>query len=471
MRRLLFLATLLLLVASPLAGEGPERPGAAEGSGTQRGEGPLGLFPQGPRLTPEQLSALTDRLAVRVSALRGLPLSGPLKKDVHTPAEVRQLFLAKLDKDWPPEQVARWTEAYQALGLLPAGVDLRAVLTAVMTEQVAGAYDPDTKTMLLIEGMPTALVQPVLVHELTHAAQDAHFHLESLPWEQHENDDLALAVQALFEGDATAVMFDFVAGQDTSAITDLDGLLRSGPELFGSPQLALAPQAIRELLTFPYVAGLRLVNELRRRGGWQRVNVAYQDFPLSTEQVLHPEKFLAGEDRPQRVLLPEALGRAVTADLIQENVLGEFGLRLLLEEYTTTEEAFQAAAGWGGDCFRVWRREAGDGGASWLVLLVTTWDSAADAREFFAAYSRLVGNKYQKEEEEPTGDAARRLWRSERGLVEVVVRGTDVLVLEGFRAEERERLWQALSGYRKEAFRWQWLQPAAAPAGSSAAGK
>jgi hypothetical protein len=470
MRRLL-LGALLVVAASAALGQAAEPAAPPQGAQTQGGEGPLGLFPQGAALTPEQLSALTDRLAVRMSALRGLPLFAPVNKQMHTQAELRQLFLAKLDKDWPPEQVARWSEAYQALGLLPAGVDLRAVLAAVMGEQVAGAYDPDTKSMLLVEGVPAALVAPVLMHELTHAAQDAHFHLQSLPWEQHDNDDLALAVEALIEGDATAVMFDFVAGRDTSTITDLDGLLRSGPQLLGSPQLALAPRAVRELLTFPYVTGLRLVNELRRRGGWERVNAAYQDFPLSTEQVLHPEKFLAGEDRPQQVLLPEALGRAVTGDLIQENVLGEFGLRLLLEEYTTSEEAFRAAQGWGGDRFRVWRRESRQAGRSWLVLLVTTWDSAADAQEFFAAYGRLVGNKYQKAEEEPTGDATRRLWRTERGEVEVVSRGSDVLVLEGFRAEEREALWQALSGYRKEAFRWQPPEPAAVPAGSSPAEK
>jgi hypothetical protein len=198
------------------------------------------------------------------------------------------------------------------------------------------------------------------------------------------------------------------------------------------------------------------------------VNAAYQDFPLSTEQVLHPEKFIAGGDPPQRLVLPEALGQAVSATLIQDNVLGEFGLRLLLEEYTTTEEAFRAAQGWGGDCFRVWRRESGEGGASWLVLLVTTWDSAADAQEFFAVYGRLVGNKYQKAEEEPPGGPTRRLWRTERGLVEVALRGSDVLVLEGFRAEERESLWRALSGYRKEVFRWQPPEPAAVPAGSPA---
>jgi hypothetical protein len=497
-KRLLLAAAFLLLVLARLGAEGTGGAEGPAGPQTPPSQGPLNLFPQGPRLTPEQLSSLTDRLAVRMSALRGLPLFEPVKKEVHTPAEVRQLLLTELDKDWPPEEMAHWVEAYQALGLLPNGVDLRGVLAAVVTEQLVGAYDPDTKGMFLIDGVPATLVEPVLVHELVHAAQDAHFNLKSLPLEQHENDDLALAVQSLVEGDATAVMFDFMAGRDTSTITDVEGLLRSGPEFLGSPQLALAPRTIRELFTFPYVAGFRLVNALRREGGWERVNAAYEDFPLSTEQVLHPEKFLAGEDRPQEVVLPDALDRVVTDSLIQDNVLGEFGLQLLLEEYTTSEEAVRAAEGWGGDRFRVWRREPkqesaglsspaegkspagaesppgpgasrsrGTESPSWLILLVTTWDSATDAQEFFAAYSRLVANKYEKEEEEPTGDATRRRWRSERGLVEVALRGSDVVVLEGFRPDEREALWQAVSGYRTNAFRWQRREPAAVPAGAS----
>ncbi len=427
-------------------------------------EGPLSLFPRGPSLTDAQLSELTDRMARRMSVLRGLHLPGPVAKRVYTPAELRKLFLAKLDEDWPPEELGRWAEAYEALGLLPRGTDLRTVLAAVMTEQLVGAYDPDTKTMYLVKGAPAMILPLVLVHELTHAAQDAHFNLEALPWDQHDNDDLALAVQALLEGDATAVMFDHMAGRDTSTIAELDLLLSSGPELLGSPQLALAPRAVRELLVFPYVAGFRMVSELRRRGGWERVNAAYRDLPLSTEQILHPEKYLDQRDPPQRVSLPEVPPGVVAGAVIQENVLGEFGLRLLLEEFTTTEEAVQAAEGWDGDRFRVWRRgAAGPGGdRSWLIVLVTTWDSPTDAREFHQAYVHLVTNKYRREEEQPTGVPGRRLWRSERGLVEVVLQGSDVVVIEGVGEDEREALWRALSDYGKEEFRWPAAQKVAA---------
>jgi len=316
----------------------------------------------------------------------------------------------------------------------------------------------------LVKGAPAMILPVVLVHELTHAAQDAHFDLRSLPWNQHDNDDLALAATSLLEGDATAVMLDHMAGRDTSAIADLDLLLTSGPQMLGSPQLALAPRAIQELLIFPYLAGFRTVSELRRRGGWEQVNAAYRDLPLSTEQILHPEKYLDQRDPPQQVRLPEVPPAVVAGTLVEENVLGEFGLRLLLEEFTTTEEAVQAAEGWDGDRFRVWRHATAppEGGRSWLIVLVTTWDSPTDAREFHQAYVHLVTNKYRQEEEQPTGVPGRRLWRSERGLVEVVLRGNDVVVIEGVSEDDREALWQVLSEYGTEEFRWPAAQEVAA---------
>jgi len=418
-------------------------------------QGPMALFGRGPELTDRQLAELTDRMARTMVSLRGLPLPGPIPKRFYTPAEIRRVFLQQLDKEWPPEQMARWSEAYQALGLLPRGIDLREVLTKVMTEQMAGAYDTDTKSMLLVRGTPVVMLRPVLVHELTHAAQDARFDLDSLPLRQHRNDDLALAVGALVEGDATAVMMDFLAGRDTSTIADLEGLMASGPQWMGSPALALAPRVVQELLLFPYLSGLRLVGELRRRGGWQRVNQAYRDYPLSSEQVLHPEKYLERRDWPQRVRIPEVRGGTPAGEVIQENVLGEFGLRILLEEYLTTEEAVRASEGWDGDRFRVWRRGPGREPGPWLVVLVTTWDSAEDAREFFEAYSRLVANKYRREEALPGGDEGRRRWRSERGQVEVLLRGLDVVVVEGVGEAERGALWRALSRYDKEEIhRW-----------------
>ena len=97
-----------------------------------------------------------------------------------------------------------------------------------------------------------------------------------------------------------------------------------------------------------------------------------------------------------------------------------------------------------------------------VVVLVTTWDSPAEAREFSEAYIHLVANKYQREEEQPTGVPGRRLWRSERGLVEVAVRGSDVVVVEGVGEGDRDALWQALSEYGKEEFRWSRPEPAAA---------
>ncbi len=446
-----------LVVAVLLAG-----PGWA--AGKERGNKPFASLPQTRPLSAEELEALTDEMTLRMTEVRELELPGPVAKAVRTRRELRELLESKLDEEAPREELDRWTEAYEALGLIAGGTDLRSVMVAVIGEQLAGAYDTDSETVYLVVGTPAMLIRPVLVHELTHAAQDVHFDLDSLPVDQKENDDLALAVTALVEGDATAVMLDFVLGRDTSTLPKLQERLDSGPQAAGSPELATAPRFLQEALVFPYVAGLRLVSELRRQGGWERVNAAYDDFPVSTEQVLHPEKFCREKDVPQRVVFPEGFAVPGEAVLLVENVLGEFGVGQLLKEFTTTEEALAASAGWDGDSFQVWRRRplptpaperAGEGEAgepAWVIVLLTTWDTPEDAREFYGAYGQLVANKYRENEELAGEESGRRRWRTERDLVELVLRGNDVLVVEGLREEERESLWRSLLDYGKSEF-------------------
>jgi len=420
----------------------------------ERPEGPLGLFSRGPGPTREKLLALTDEMTVAMTGIRGLKLPGPVRKKVHTPEELKAVFLAKLDKEWPVEESERWSEAYQALGLFPEGVNFRDVLARVMQEQMAGAYDSDSETMYLIQGTPAVLLPVILVHELTHAGQDANFDLDALMKPRQDNDDLSLAAMAVVEGDATAVMCDYLIGGDSSAVADLDLLMASGPSQFGSPELALAPRAVQELLMFPYVAGLGLVAEVRRRNGWPGVNELYGDLPLSSEQVMHPEKYLGKRDVPQTMTFPESSTEKVRGEFLEENVLGEFGLKLLLEEFTTSQRASVASQGWDGDRFTVWRRGTAQDKETWLIALVTTWDTERDAREFFEAYSHLITNKYRDEKALQGGGPNRRLWQSERGLIEVALRDRDVLVLEGFEKRERSSLWQMLESCKKEELTW-----------------
>jgi hypothetical protein len=209
--------------------------------------------------------------------------------------------------------------------------------------------------------------QIVLAHELRHALQDQYIDVHRVvPESVGDFDDRRVAFMALLEGDATMVMERFLMRRlgvpATSAAVDL------GAAGFATPPLPGVPPVLRDHLIVPYLAGRDFVRALHDRGGWAAVRTAWTDPPRSTEQVLHPEKYLAREE-------PRAVsGRTAPAGarLIQEGVLGEALTRTLLGAGNES-----AAAGWGGDLYQVW-----DVGGRTLVVWRTEWDTAAEGREF-----------------------------------------------------------------------------------------
>jgi hypothetical protein len=219
----------------------------------------------------------------------------------------------------------------------------------------------------------------ILAHELTHALQDQNYDLTKLPLHQKDNDDLALATSALLEGDATILMTDFYAQHAAQGkmLTDLLAML-TGQK---TEKLQAAPVFFRELLVFPYQAGQQFALALSFRGGYEALNRALADPPQSTEQILHPEKYFGERDHPVAVELPDL--PTTEWRRIGNNVLGEFGIRTMLQTHLRPAEAKIAAAGWGGDRYQVYER--GAGGPLGLVWR-TVWDTEADATEFAGAY-------------------------------------------------------------------------------------
>ncbi|MDW8185354.1 MAG: hypothetical protein RMM07_08875, partial [Anaerolineae bacterium] len=186
-----------------------------------------------------------------------------------------------------------------------------------------------------------------------------------------------------------------------------------------------APRVIQEELLFPYDAGFTFVQALYERGGWEAINAAFRDPPASTEQILHPEKFFRRE-RPIRVTLPpltDTLGSGW--QLVDENVLGEFFLRVYLEERLPASQAEEAAAGWGGDRYAVYVNEAA---GQDLLTLAVAWDDEAEAQEFVDAYRAYATARYGGgPAREAQGQA---LWIG-KDVLWLEWRGARILILRG----------------------------------------
>jgi hypothetical protein len=249
-------------------------------------------------------AAPVDEIARRVEALRGLRFATLPEPVEVTPAQARREGLEDLDRSYPEARRRADEQVLELLGLIEPSVDLREVSASVFSEGVAGYYDPRTKRMRTVRGAATGtkvLAELVLAHELTHALEDQRFGLGLE--DQGGSDDAALARLALVEGSASELMYDYAQRHFTTEET-LGGVLGSAFAPTGS-----LPGFLQAQLIFPYTGGRSFVAALRERAGgrWTLVDLAERTRPpVSTEQVLHPDKWVRVEPPVRaRVRVPD----------------------------------------------------------------------------------------------------------------------------------------------------------------------
>ncbi|HEX7955340.1 MAG TPA: hypothetical protein VF508_00215, partial [Pyrinomonadaceae bacterium] len=368
----------------------------------------------------------TTEVLKETSELRKLPVLRPVRSGAQSRTEIEQMLIRNLNQGATPEEMAASETTLKKLGLVPEDFQLRPFIIRLLTEQVAGYYDPKTQEFYLADWIDLDGQKPVMAHELTHALQDQHFNLRRFEdWPKHDSDG-ELAAHSLVEGDASFLMMQYVTRNPARQLAFLKAMVAGGAG--SSEQIEKAPRVLRETLLFPYLQGTAWVTQVYKRGGWEAVTAAYKTLPKSTEQILHAEKYQAGE-LPQKVALRDlssALGKGWK--MADQDVQGEWGLYLLLDEFLQSPDASRkAAAGWGGDRYALF---VGPAGAGAVVAEKTVWDTEADALEFYDAYVRRTSKRYGAE---PAGYAAamRQTWETKEGAVVVELRGTSVVVLEG----------------------------------------
>jgi len=325
---------------------------------------------------------LTSALAY-VSEVRQLPALSPVQGRLISRPEIAKYLTAQLDAETPIDVIQATEALLWGFGTVDFDFDFRASVIGLMTSQLLGFYDPKQKTFFVGGDLKGDEADITLWHELVHALQDQHYDLTHLSDWQPDMGDSQAAVHALAEGDATSAMLDaMLKPRGATALEVPDGLMRA-QSVLGSAALTAPPVLVRSLLA-PYVDGLSFTNYLRRRGGFAAVDAAWQAPPTSTEQLLHPEKFLAHE-LPLVVPLPPPPASAPELSERFHDVMGEQTLRLLLEEWLPARTAAAAAADWGGDRLSVF---ADDARKRWAIGWHLRFDSPAAAERAFAALVR-----------------------------------------------------------------------------------
>jgi hypothetical protein len=381
----------------PARPDAPPQPGAAQPAGAQRGRADRN----------QALLDKADAITVQVSRLRGLERKRPIRRGVMQKREIEQRLLARIDEEYTPEELAAEELAMKRLGLIPIDIDYKKLVVDLLTDQIAGFYDPIAGELYIAGwqdmGLGAAGDDMVMSHEITHALQDQHFDLRSFMEPDKRNGDAAVARQALLEGDGTAVMIEhMLAGLRQPPPWHQSGILDMMSPLMNTGmaegKLADAPLVLRESLVFPYLAGLSFVVHFRKSHPWSRVDQIYRKPPLSTEHILHPEKYETYE-KPVRIT-PVELPSLPGYRLAYQDVVGELGLSLFLLQHLVPEakrlnppkalreKTTQAGAGWGGDRLAIYTAPDHDGSLRGVVAVIySAWDEPADALEYFDVLS------------------------------------------------------------------------------------
>lgn len=376
-----------------------------------------------------------------VSKTRKLGFKSTPEIKVISKDKVKEYLNKNIEKNYSKEKLLAKAKLLKKLGIISDIEDYGKKVIALLTEEIAGYYDPEDKKIYIAEnhmgkvipGLPSITI----MHEQVHALQDQYYDLKNMEEKLsgEDNEDKMLAFQGVVEGEATVLMFDAslrsFGVQDKSKETfDLrsfviDSMLASSKRVKteeGKPAIFV------EDLLFPYVWGGTFIQHLVNTKGWEAVDTIYNDMPVSTEQIMHPEKYYIARDDPQKAELPGLSAQLGKPWLkLTHNTVGEFGFYLIGKVFLDELSTKLMSEGWGGDYFEFYEEP---NSKQTLFISLSTWDTEKDADEFFKIYKQVIEKKYKqpslvKEENNSY------LWKTEEGNAYILKSKNAVVLFEG----------------------------------------
>jgi hypothetical protein len=423
----------------------------------------------------EELFRSVDGILKFASDDTGLPIKEPVKRRMVGRDEVVAYLEGHMNKDEDAQRLARSEQLLKKLGLLPRNFELKKFLLGLLREQVAGYYDPETKTVNLLDWVEPGQQRPVLAHELTHALQDQNFDL--LSWTKGPGalptDDRALTAAVLADDEALEARQAVLEGQAMAVLVDYS-LAPSGQTLVNSPQLVdalkegmlvgtadqvqfhAAPLALKESLTFPYRFGLDFVGDVLRGAGKESAFAGtMRQPPANTRQVMEPGVYRRGERLPA-MPVPDFATVFRSYERFDAGAFGEFDTALLVNQFAGVGASRALYPEWRGGYFYA-ARPKGDDAAPLGLLYVSRWSESRFAERFAAVYARSLTERYQRAREVvaegaptvPLTDHLDRLqgahtWLTEEGPVVIAVEQNLVVVMESLDPATSEKLQQSL---------------------------
>jgi hypothetical protein len=373
---------------------------------------------------PPELQQVMTTVELQVSELRGLNAMDDVPEFFLTREQFRDHYKRTMQENVPLDEVHQYIEQLFLLRLVPSpAIDFYETSTDLYSDDILGYYDHYSKELYVVTDRPLELnaeSKVTLAHEFVHSLQDQHYKLAKI-WPTNAKDrDRNLAIQSLVEGDATlsgyAYAANYMSGKDYSSLFDKKTVSKEVENR--------TPPYLSTMTIFPYTAGTAFAVKLIDVARFSTVNLALQDPPRSTEQIMHPEKFLqTPADQPIAVGLPDLAGPLGQGwELKETNTLGEFDLNMMLR-LNGASDPDKGADGWGGGKFAMYKLAQ-----EVMVYSATTWDTLNDASQFMGAMTESFG-KAEKQGEYWV-DNGRHFWMHQKGKRVVFISSTNRPALE-----------------------------------------
>jgi hypothetical protein len=400
-----------------------------------------------------------------------LPIKETVKRRLVERDEVQAYIQKNMKEDKDAQRLERSEVVLKKFGLLPREFDLKTFLVAMLKEQVAGYYDPKTKTVNLLNWVDVESQRPVLAHELTHALQDQSFGLEK--WMEGGNeaahagdpspsdisvDEEQAARQAVVEGQAMVTLLDYSLAPTGKTMLDVPQIVEALKQgmMVGAdtPTFRTAPVFLKETLTFPYRYGIDFAGALLNAGGKDLAFAgAFKNPPRTTREIMEPQTYLEHEKLvPMKLIDFDKDFKGY--DRFDIGAMGEFDVAVLVEQYSGQDASESLYPAWRGGYYFAGRPK-GNKSAPLGLLYVSRWSSPQKAAEFAAVYAKSLAQRYKKAQalggdgkvadDAPPVDSWRTLrgrhaWTTDEGAVVIEVRGDTILISESLDEETTKRV-------------------------------
>jgi hypothetical protein len=429
----------------------------------------------------EKLFRSVDEILGFASKDTLFPIKHEVKRRLVSRDEVESYVVKHTSEDEDARRLRRSELVLKKFGLLPRDFDLGTFLVALLKEQVAGYYDPKTRTVNLLDWVNAEQQKPVLAHELTHALQDQSFNLEKymkpvdsdlvrkkeITAQDIENDEVSTTRQAVVEGQAMAVLVDYMLEPMGLSLKDSPQMVQSLKDgmLVGtadSVQFHNAPIYMKEALTFPYRYGIDFIANLVVKGGKEKAFAdLFKNPPLTTRQIMEPQTYLTGEHLPP-MTVPDLRQVFKNYDRFDVGAVGEFDVAILVDQYAGPEISNKMYPHWRGGYYCAVRPK-GDANGALGLLYASRWSNPEKAANFAAIYASALSKRYTHVRDVPENGKdsepaikteapdhlnGKRVWLTEDGTVVIEAKGDTVLVTESLDQPTTDQLEQAVFAAR-----------------------